>query len=229
MILNEQGYKIVPLPLPTPEVLASFDNLPVDKYNVGTQRRHRFSQYRVSFKDGAWWMQKLPHRPLLQSDTYNNKSGNIRRFIEPVEADFSPWVDSVFKAGGLDTSKDWHFDINQYRVVSTPGTKGISVPEGAHQDGHSFVLIFVFRREQINGAKLQLLPLDGKPAFFDQVIKAEEAIILNDRVMKHDATPIEAKGEHGYRDFLGTALNPWEERRYGESFESEALEQEVEA
>jgi hypothetical protein len=221
--LAPYGYRIVNIPSASCALLASFDDLPLDEYCGGPQRFHRFSQYRLCFRDGHWRSERLPHRPLLQSDAYNSKSGNVMREIAPLQVDATAWVDAALQSCGLDTARDWHLDINQYRVITTPDIKGITVPEGAHQDGHHYVMIFVFRRHSINGAVLSLLPVDGGPPFFQTIIEAGQAIILDDKRMRHDASPIEPIGDYGFRDYFGTALNPWEERRYGEEFEARVL------
>jgi hypothetical protein len=223
MNLTPDGYRIVDIPAASEALLASFEDLPLDEYCGGRQRFQRFSQYRLHFADGHWHSELLPHRPLLQSHVYNSKSGNVRRQTPPLQVDATAWIDAALQSGGLDTTRDWHLDINQYRVITTPDIKGITVPEGVHQDGHHYVMIFVFRRHAITGATLRLLPVGGGPAFLETVIEAEQAIILDDRRMLHDASPIEPVGDYGYRDYFGTALNPWEERRYGEEFEAKVL------
>ncbi|MGH6848543.1 MAG: 2OG-Fe dioxygenase family protein [Methylocella sp.] len=223
MNLAPHGYRIVDIPAASDALLASFNDLPLDEFCGGRQRFHRFSQYRLRFRDGHWHPERLPHRPLLQSHVYNSKSGNVTRHIAPVQADAANWVDAALQSGGLDTARDWHLDINQYRVITTPSIKGITVPEGVHQDGHHYVMIFVFRRHAITGATLSLLPVGGGPPFLQTIIEAGQAIIIDDTRMLHDASPIEPIGDYGYRDYFGTALNPWEERRYGEEFEAKVL------
>ncbi len=223
MRLSQDGFRIVDIPPANQILLDSFENLPLDEFCGGKQRFHRFSQYKVSFSDDRWQLEPLPHRPLVQGTQYNNRSGGLKRDIPPVQVDCSKWVDAAFKSLELDTGRSWHFDINQYRVISTPDIKGISVPEGAHQDGHHYVLIFVFRRHAITGSVLSLLPLNGEPPLLQQVIEENQVIALDDTRMKHDASPIQPISEYGYRDYFGTALNPWEERRYGEAFESQTL------
>lgn len=223
MNLGPDGYHIVDIPAPSEALLNSFDDLPIDKYCGGRQRFQRFSQYRLRFVNGHWHLQRLPHRPLLQPRNYNQKSGGVPRHIAPLQTDVTTWIDAALQAGQLDTTREWHLDINQYRVITTPDIEGISVPEGAHQDGHHYVIIFVFRRHAITGSTLSLLPLDTGLPILQTVIGAGQAIIIDDTRMRHDATPITAVGEYGYRDYLGTALNPWEERRYGDEFEEKIL------
>ena len=219
MNLGQKGYRVVDIPPATEALLESFNHLPVDQYSGSNQRFHRFSQYRLSFRGEDWHMEKLPHRPLIQSSQYNTKSGDIMRHFPPVQAEPTVWISAALKAGGLDTNREWHLDINQYRVTSTSNNPGICVPEGAHQDGHHYVMIFVFKRQDISGAVLKLLPLSDQTPFFKDIIQESQAIIIDDTKMKHDATPISAIGEYGYRDYFGTALNPWEDRRYGDEFE----------
>ncbi len=225
MKLNDQGFRIVEMPPADPALLASFDNLPLDEYCGGKQRFHRFSQYKMTYIGDRWRFEVLPHRPLVQPKAYNVHSGGRFRHIDAIEVDPSVYLDAVVKGGQLDTRRAWHLDVNQYRVIANPEIEGVCVPEGAHQDGHSYVMIMVFRRRRITGAELALLPLDSKRPFFRTTIQENQAIILDDTRMRHDATniePAEASGS-GYRDYFGTSLNPWEDRRYGPEFERRAL------
>jgi hypothetical protein len=228
--LEDQGYAIVNLPPASERLLASFDDLPLDVYCGGTHRFHRFSQYRVRFDGDSWQLELLPHRPLIQSSAYNQLSGDMYRHFEPLQVDPSAYFDAVFKARRLDTTRDWHLDINQYRVQVEPGREIKTVPEGAHQDGHRYIIIMIFRRHRIRGAETLLLPLDGGPPLLRRTIEEDQAIVIADERMLHDATDIEATGaagETGYRDFFGSALNSWEDRRYGPEFEARVLARSV--
>ncbi|HFQ4907233.1 TPA: 2OG-Fe dioxygenase family protein [Vibrio vulnificus] len=207
------------------ELLDSFNYLKKDQYAPHARRYRRFSQFKVYFKN-KWIFELLPHRPLIQPKSINSASGGVLREFEPMQADPSRVMGNIFERLGIDKSKIWHLDINQYRVYGGKEEHGISVPEGRHRDGHQYVQIIVFERKDILGSQLSVyktMSKDEIPIFSDTIMPGE-AIILNDERVFHDATPVlGTKDVDGYRDYFSTALNYWENRNYGEEFEREAL------
>src|SRR5215469_4889116 len=212
------------MPKASEQFLESFARLPPDVYAPTANRFRRFSQFRLSYKHDRWSLNRLPHRPLIQARAYNQVAGNLARHFEPLECDPSLFVDSILRAAKLDTCVDWHLDVNQYRVIANEHAPGICVPEGIHRDGHQFVKIMVFRRQRISGAELTLYPLDADEPFFTRIIEEGQAIVIDDTRMRHYATDISAIARQGgYRDYIGTCLNRWDERKYGPEFEANAL------
>jgi hypothetical protein len=109
-------------------------------------------------------------------------------------------------------------------VIVNDETRGVSVPEGPHQDGHTYSMIAVVDRRNIGGGQTQLMTLDSDEPFLSLTLGPGEAIVLDDRAMRHYATDITAPaGQEGHRDLFLLAYNTWPERRYGETYEAAVL------
>ena len=64
------------------------------------------------------------------------------------------------------------------------------------------------------------MPTGGGACFFEDVLQPNDAIIVADDKMWHNATDIEPiSNEPGHRDIMIISFNAWERRRYGEEFE----------
>lgn len=224
MALNEMGFSIISNPPVDGAFLASFGNLKFDEYSGGNHKYRRFSQYRLSFEAPRWRLELLPHRPYLALSQYNTFAGGIYRHYEPLEIDPSELVDAGAKEIPLDTSVEWQINVHQHRVLAGPNIHGHIVPEGAHQDGHEFVMISVFGRHHITGAEMSLLPAGGGEAFYKTTLEEGQLVVLDDVRMAHDVTDIEATNEEGHRDIIIVAFSKWKDRWYGDEFESKALE-----
>lgn len=93
MPLTDQRFSIIDIPAVQPNVLASYDNCPVDEYMGNGTRYKRFSQYRMSFTESAGWgFELLPHRDYTTFKKFNNVAGGIRRGYLPIEVDFTPLI-----------------------------------------------------------------------------------------------------------------------------------------
>lgn len=232
MRMDAAPYRVIDIPAPPPSVLEAFDNLPHDPFTPGGQRSRRFSQFRMSFDkaSGTWQLERLPHRPFLQSRAVNRLVGGVQRPFEPLQADFSPQVAAGAMALELDKERAWQVNVHQCRVISTPEIKGVSVPEGPHRDGHDFGMLAVFRRHNITGGTNQLFPAGGGEPFFEVTLQENQALVYDDGAMWHTATDIVALDPSGgYRDLCIIAINDWERRKYGEEFERQAMSEAVPA
>lgn len=145
------------------------------------------------------------------------------REYEPLELDPTLQVASAADAVPLDTTIDWQINVHQYRIVVTPEIRGVSVPEGPHRDNHKYVMIAVFNRQGIAGGVTSLMPTGGGTPFYSLAIQKQTALVFDDSRMWHDATEIVALDTNGWRDLWVVAFDPWNDRRYGEEFEREAL------
>jgi hypothetical protein len=213
------------LPKPAPGFLESFDRLAFDTYAPNAQRFRRFSQY-IAFFDckAELTLERLPHRPFVQSAKYNSYSGGIPRKFEPIEPriDVKPYINQLFELLDIERSLRYHIDVHQYRVYGKPEAAGTSVPEGPHSDGMECVAILVFQRQGITprSAEFSLIDPQTKKPFFSTVVGAGEGILLDDQKMLHDAAPIAAAGsEQGFRDYIVVNINQIENRRYGRAHE----------
>jgi hypothetical protein len=144
--------------------------------------------------------------------------------FEPLRIDPAPQIDAGIKALGLDPRRTWQLNVHQCRVITNRDVVGVSVPEGPHRDGHEYGMLAVFRRHNITGGISQLMPAGDGKAFFEVTLQANQALVYHDSAMWHNATDIVQAGPlGGYRDLWIVAINPWEQRKYGEEFEQSAL------
>jgi hypothetical protein len=224
MALNEAGFSISDMPPVDDAFLASFGDLRFDDHSGGNHKYRRFSQYRFYFEGDSWHLDLLPHRPYIAYSKYNKFAGGIIRQYEPLRIDPTRFIDQGAKEIPLDTTREWQLNVHQYRVLAGPGIHGHVVPEGAHQDGHDYVLIGVFRRHNIHGAEMSLMPVGGGEPFYKTVLAEGQMVVFDDRRMFHYVSDIEAfDGGAGHRDIIVVAFSTWEDRWYGEEFEEQAL------
>ncbi len=222
MPLNEHGFQIIDLPTASPEVLETFGDLKFDDY-MGDNRYRRFAQFRMSHKEGQWDFERLPLRPYVTFSKFNPVAGGIRRYYEPIVADFTPQMRAGATAIPLDTGMDWQVNVHQFRIVVRSELSGTIVPEGPHSDGRDFVLIAVLGRHQITGAEMTLMPNGGGEPFYRGTLQANQGAVLADREMFHDVSGIEPIGAEGYRDTLIVTWVPWADKWYGDDFEERAI------
>ena len=219
-------YQVIDVPPADPQVLAEFATLPLDPFTGGRQRYRRFSQYRLyaDQADGGWQLELLPHRPFLQPRRVNGLVGGVQRDFAPLRIDPTPQIAAGAQALGLDRTRDWQINVHQCRVITTTEVAGVSVPEGPHRDGHEYGMLAVFGRHNIDGGENELMPAGGGEPFFRVCLQPNQALVYSDGAMWHNATDIVARdGTAGHRDLWIVAINPWEQRKYGEDFERRAL------
>jgi hypothetical protein len=225
--LTAARFAVIDLPAPSDEVMKAFETLPLDPYTPGGHRSRRFSQFKMTHDGREWHLEKLPHRPFIQSTDYNPLVGGIARELEPLTIDPSPQIIFGAESFPLDRDEIWQINVHQCRVVTTPELEGVSVPEGPHHDGHDFGMLAVFRRHNISGGETQLIPNEGGDPFFRTTLQANQALIYEDAAMLHYATDIEPlTPEGGFRDLWIVAFNRWENRKYGSEFETASIKAE---
>ncbi|MFD5513783.1 2OG-Fe dioxygenase family protein [Streptomyces sp. NPDC127051] len=221
--LNNQGYQLVALGNFPDAIRDEFPTLPLDRYCGGKFRYRRLSQYRIRHAS-TWELELLPHRPYCQATQYNSVMGGLLRKFLPLRIDPSTVIRAGADAVPLDKTLEWQVDVHQCRVIVNDDTRGVLVPEGPHRDGHTYSMIAVVDRQNIGSGETHLMPLDSDEPFLTLTLRAGEAIVLDDRVMRHHATDITAPvGQKGHRDVFLLAFNTWPERRYGEAYEAAVL------
>lgn len=224
MTLNDRNYQLFPVPELSEPVRQEFATLPIDKYCGGTFRRRRFSQFTLRHQGGGWRLELLPHRPFCQPTRYNGVTGGLLREFDPLRINPAPLLVAGAAEIPLDEDLEWQADVHQWRIVADDDTRGVSVPEGPHQDGHTYSVIAVVDRDNITGGETQLMPMTSDEPFFSIVLQPGHAVVLDDRRMRHYATDIVAPpGGTGHRDLFLIAYNTWSERRYGERYERSVL------
>ncbi|SER50545.1 2OG-Fe dioxygenase family protein [Lentzea albida] len=225
MALNEAGFSIIDLPAASTELLASYDNLPVDEYMGHGTRFKRFCQYRLSQdRDSGCSFELLPQRDYTTFVKFNPVAGGIRRRYEPVEVDFTDLLRAGVQGFPLDLSEDWSINLHQNRSQATNASTAPLTPEGVHHDGHDYVMIGVLRRANVGGALTRLWKPGADEPFWSGTIEEGQAVLLDDRAIQHDVTDVESiDGRPANRDIFIAAFSRWSRKWYGDEHDAKAL------
>ena len=225
MPLNDQEFAIIDLPPISQEILDSYKNCPLDPYMGNQTRYKRFDQYRLTWVEGdGWTSELLPHRDYTAYKKFNPIGGGIKRSYEPLEVAFTPWIKIGAEHLGLDTTESWQINVHQNRTKATPEKPGLLTPEGPHHDGHEYVMIAVLRRHSVTDGETRLWRPDADEPFWNGTLQPGQALLLDDRAIKHDATDLlPENGNPGHRDILIVAFSRWNERWYGDEHDAAVL------
>lgn len=217
--LGSAGYKVIPMPPLPPAALENFAALPEDPYY--TERWRQFSQFILFHEHDRWACRRLEHRPFMQAKTYNQKVGGVaRRFEQVTHVDPTEQFQVLSEALELDTDDVYQVNLHQWRTRVDANYHGATIPEGPHRDGHHITSITCWNRENITGGESQLYRIGTSEPFFEYALQPGECLVLRDGDLVHGARDIAmASPEGGVRDIWVVSINPWSERRYGESFE----------
>jgi len=222
--LNQQGFcwvngrvleKITHLTsLDFAEFTQFWENLVEDKFlkDLGRYRYRRHSSYIV---DGGQ-TKLVSHRAHWQSVDYNALHGGIHRMFEPIDAHLNEskkWLQlisgiaSLFSDQLIPDSKDmgssnkWFTEAHQFRI-NTFGGIGRPTPEGAHRDGVDYVALILVNRNLIRGGETRIFNIDGNEGLRFTLDKPWSMLLIDDRRIIHETTPIQDDGGPGYRDTL---------------------------
>jgi hypothetical protein len=188
---------------------ASWDDLRPDTYMAdgGRYRLRRHSIYTAA--PGAR-LARAPHGPHFQATRYNALNGGIDRWFEPVAPDVGEGLPltlllagarSVFE--GIAPGTAWHVEVHQFRIEARPDEAGKPTPEGMHSDGVDFVMVMMIGRENVEGG-VTGIEIDGREAASFTLSAPCDAVLLDDRRVRHGVTPIRPilPGAPGHRDVL---------------------------
>jgi hypothetical protein len=226
MPLTAERFVIIDLPPVPDDVLASYDNCPLDEYMGHGTRYKRFAQYRLSWDETAGWQfERLKHRDYTTFTKFNPVAGGLRRAYEPIEVDFTPLIKAAADGFPLDPSDDWQINVHQNRTRATGGKPGPLTPEGVHHDGHEYVMIAILRRNNVAGGQTRLWSSkDAGEPFWSGTLEPGQAVLIDDRALAHDVTDVEsADGGPGHRDIVIVAFSRWQEKWYGDDHDAAAL------
>ena len=170
----------------------SFNKLPTTDHRDGKYRLRRYSRIKLCDTEHFKYM-KMESKPFNQSGSYNKFQGDVPREFEDIE-------DEVIESGGMlemcDTflqssgfSDDHEIEIHQIRIVTGNELTPVS-PEGIHQDGYKFIAMVGINRYNITGGNLLVCKTDEGEPIVDFPLESGEMVMLDDRAMWHDATPI---------------------------------------
>lgn len=184
----------------------SWNDLPPDAYlkDGGRYRRRRHG----CFVQRGQTLAQAPHRAHWQSEDYNALHGGMHRWFESVSTalvDDPTWTQLLTGLGSAFAQArpvdDWHIEAHQFRIDTTDGI-GRPTPEGAHRDGVDFVAVLLVGRSGIKGGETRVFEADGPAGQRFTLTEPWAALLLDDRRVIHESTPIQPIEAHGYRDTL---------------------------
>ncbi|MEU8033740.1 2OG-Fe dioxygenase family protein [Streptomyces sp. NPDC049099] len=187
----------------------SWNDLPADAY-LGTDNPYRYRRYNA-FRCTGTDLERLPQRPFIQDRAVNGLVGGVPRTFAPLHPDVAEGaaLRAVVRAfrGLLPAGDREAVDtcgVHQIRVVARTDAAGDPAPEGIHQDGHHYVGQVLIRREGVLGAESRLYDLDRRQIHQARLTEPFESILLDDRRVFHDVSPVTASpgAGTGVRDML---------------------------
>jgi len=185
---------------------AAWDDLPADTYlrDGGRYRRRRHASYVI---DGGE-VRTAPHRAHWQPLEYNALHGGLERWFEPIEARVAeqpvwPRLLGAFAhlCSELKGEQPWFVEAHQIRIDTTDGI-GRPTPEGAHRDGVDLVAVLLVDRMGVKGGETRVFDADGPAGLRFTMVEPWTTLVLDDRRVIHESTPIQPLEANGHRDTL---------------------------
>jgi hypothetical protein len=190
----------------------SFNRLPHTNHKDGKYRLRRYSvvELRTTFWDAKEEVvvDHLSHRDFNQSEEFNKHQGGMTRSFEEIE-------DEVLQSEGMkeicftfkkenNLIDGQEVDIHQMRVITLEGKTFTHVsPEGIHQDGFDHIAMIGIERSNIEGGDLMAYVSKDSDPFLIHQLQPGEMLMLNDRELWHNATPIKRiTATAGYGDWF---------------------------
>ena len=195
-----------------------FDELPLDPYLAGNFRFRRFSMFSVSALD----VTRMPHSTFYQALEHNNLLGGVERWypelggilvrnrkFREVLQKFSMYCQLYSRQGDFSINWDKKLEckpieigVHQIRITCSLGEQGNPTPEGIHKDGVDVVGILCINRDNIKGGKSSLFYPNPDKKIFTRVLTPGEFLIIDDKRLWHNASPIVPKQllQRGFRD-----------------------------
>lgn len=195
---------------------ADWDHLPPDRYLKDggryRYRRHASAIQTLGGDAGAGPLDRVAHRPHWQPTTYNALHGGIRRWFDPISdaAWRHPALQSMVAAfgrtfalaeGAANPHPRWYVEAHQFRIDASRET-GKPTPEGAHRDGVDFVAIVLLARHEVAGGETAVFAADGRKLTQVTLAQPFTALLLDDRRVVHETTPIVGTAPLAFRDTL---------------------------
>lgn len=218
--LGPSGYKIFQMPMLAQSALENFSNLPEDPYYK--ERWRQFSQYILFYENDHWACRLLEHRPFIQAKAYNRRVGGVQREFEPMsKVDPTPQFSQMAEELLFDKNGVFQVNLHQWRTRVDDQYQGKTIPEGPHRDGHHITSVTVWSRHNVSGGESTLCQIGQNEPFFTETLQPGQCLVMRDEDVVHGATDIKPLDENGgYRDIWVISINPWADRRYGDTFEN---------
>jgi len=192
-----------------PEKLSpGWDHLLPDEHlrDGGSYRRRRHGCFIVEPDR----IEQVPHRAHFQPVEYNALHGGFLRWFAPLEDAFASdpsflallsSLGSVFSLCRPSARPRWFVEVHQFRI-DTEGGIGRPTPEGAHRDGVDFLAVILVHRQGIKGGETRVFDAEGPAGVRFTLAEPWSALLLDDRRVIHETTPIQPTAAGGHRDTL---------------------------
>ena len=191
-------------------VTTSWDDLVIDEYlkDGGKYRQRRHASIQITRNQ----IETVPHRAHWQPTTYNALHGGMHRWFKPIKPEVLRsnvlnnlliWLADF--ATQLDEVSNWFSEVHQFRIDTSDGI-GRPTPEGAHRDGVDWVAVLLIRRHKIKGGETRVFEVDTPNGQRFTLNQPWSLLMLNDRRVIHETTPIQPTSEKGWRDTLVITL-----------------------
>ena len=188
---------------------ASWDDLRPDAF-MADGGRYRLRRHATFAAEAGGAITRAAHRPHFQAVAHNPLNGGVERWFEPVEPAVGEGLAlSALLAGArsvfdqLSPETAWHIEAHQFRIEARPEEAGQPTPEGMHRDGVDYVLVMLVERDNVEGG-VTGIEIDGREEASFTLSNAADAVLLDDRRVKHGVTPIRPidPARPGHRDVL---------------------------
>jgi hypothetical protein len=184
----------------------SWNDLPLDPYlkDGGRYRRRRHSCFVV---DGSE-VKQTPHRAHWQPLEYNALHGGMKRLFEPIApatVSSPAWIQLLQAVADVcskvTSNQPWSVEAHQFRIDTLDGI-GRPTPEGAHRDGVDFVALVLIERANVKGGESRIFEAAGTKGERFTLTEPWTLLLLDDKRVIHESTPILPTAEGGHRDTL---------------------------
>lgn len=171
--------------------------------------RYRFRRHAslIVDPDSTRVVQRV-ERPHWQPTDYNALHGGVERHFAPVlEATLADpdFAGLVLGLGRVCVAAAGHalpyVEVHQFRIDTASGI-GRPTPEGAHRDGVDFVALVLIERVGVRGGETRVFEADGAAGLRFTMTEPGTALLLDDRRMIHETTPLQPDARPGHRDTL---------------------------
>jgi hypothetical protein len=210
LILPDQVARALSVDLVALDALkASWERLPRDTY-LRDGGRYRFRRHGCFIQDfdAPGTFVRAPHRAHWQPTDYNALHGGLERWFDPIEDEVSSapaWTTLLRSLGRVfaqvTRTPRWYIEAHQFRIDTADGI-GRPTPEGAHRDGVDFVAVILVQRRDVRGGETRVFEAEGPAGVRFTMSSPWTTLLLDDRRVIHETTPIQPDGEQGVRDTL---------------------------
>lgn len=196
-------------------IISFWPNLVLDHYMAdgGIYRYRRYGQFELSARCER--LNLMPHEAYKQSSEINKLNGDVQRYFEPLETEFSNalLLEKLLKFMAkiyndrLGQNITWNIKLHPYRIIANTGSTGKPTPEGLHRDGVTFVASLLLQRSNIVGGITTITNNDGELIEQIEMTEPFEIIMADDANSMHEVSPIRAiSDKDNFRDVLVIAF-----------------------